>query len=168
MAVTSRSSSRISFESVLDRLMDLDPDMTVDQPSTPREKINRIRESVRKDIEALLNAQQWPHSIEKELEELHTSLLRFGTAGFHGLMLATTAQRLRLAEAIRKVIVAFDPRLTRVHVGLGKSRGGQQDRVLDLRIEAEMMLPDGVEPIVFDTSLDPTTRHFMIGGAHHG
>ncbi|MEI4484324.1 MULTISPECIES: type VI secretion system baseplate subunit TssE [unclassified Phyllobacterium] len=161
------ASSRISFESVLDRLMDHDPDMMTDQPTTPRQKINNIRESVRKDIEALLNAQQWPHSIEKEFEELHTSLLRFGTAGFHGLMLATTEQRLRLAEAIRQVIVAFDPRLSHVQVGLGRNRN-DQDRVLDLRIEAEMLFPDGIEPIIFDTSLDPTTRHFMIGGAHHG
>ncbi|QND55167.1 type VI secretion system baseplate subunit TssE (plasmid) [Phyllobacterium sp. 628] len=161
------ASTRISFESVVDRLMDFDPDMMVDQPTTPREQINRIRESVRRDIESLLNSQQWPHSIEKELEELETSLLRFGTPGFHGLMLATTQQRLYLAEAIRKVIVAFDPRLARVRVGLGKARG-DQDRVLDLRIEAEMLLPDGVEPIVFDTSLDPSTRHFLIGGPHHG
>ncbi|MGN8024293.1 type VI secretion system baseplate subunit TssE [Phyllobacterium sp. 22229] len=160
-------SGRISFESVLDRLMDYDPDMTADQPLTPREQINRVRENVRRDIEALLNAQQWPHSIEKEFDELQTSLLRFGTPGFHGLMLATTQQRLHLAEAIRKVITAFDPRLARVRVGLGKSRGNQ-DRVLDLRIEAEMLLPDGVEAIVFDTSLDPATRHFMIGGVHHG
>jgi predicted component of type VI protein secretion system len=54
--------------------------------------------------------------------------------GISRLMLATTQQRLHLAEAIRKVITAFDPRLARVRVGLGKSRG-DQDRVLDLRIE---------------------------------
>ena len=50
--------------SLLDRLIDRDPENQVELPPTPTEALDRLREGVRRDVEALLNTRErcrgWP------------------------------------------------------------------------------------------------------------
>ncbi|MGE3647832.1 MAG: hypothetical protein AB7G10_05815, partial [Reyranellaceae bacterium] len=44
--------------SLLDRLIDEDPENQVELPPTPTEALDRLREGVRRDVEALLNTRE--------------------------------------------------------------------------------------------------------------
>jgi type VI secretion system protein ImpF len=157
----------ISPTSVLDRLIDLAPDMAADQPASATERTRQMRESLRRDLEDLLNAHRLPATIDPGFEALQTSLLCLGTTGFHGLMLVTSEQRQRLALALKTLIENFEPRLTSVRVSVGPAREAD-DRVLIIRIAAVLNARHGNDAVVFKTRLDSSTRHFFVAGDHDG
>lgn len=151
----------VQSTSVFDRLLDFDPDMSVERQIGTGERLRRARDAIRRDLEVLLNTQQPLGEDIGALPELQTSLLKFGTPGFHGLMLATRQQRLRLAYALQELINIFEPRLFKVSVGLGDEKA-ETDRLLHLRLRANFKFDDNEESLVFDTTLDPAIRQFKI------
>jgi type VI secretion system protein ImpF len=151
----------IQSSSVFDRLLDFEPDMQAERPVGIGERLHRAKDSIRRDLEVLLNTQQPIGEEMKALPEIQTSLLKFGTPGFHGLMLATRQQRLRLAFAIQELINVFEPRLFKVSVGLGDEKS-ETNRLLHLRLRASFKFDDNEETLVFDTTLDPAIRQFKI------
>jgi type VI secretion system protein ImpF len=152
---------RIPSASVYDRLLDFDPDMAADAPIGIGERLRRAKDSIRRDLEVLLNTQQPLGAEMTALPEIETSLLKFGTPGFHGLMLATRQQRMRLARSIQELINVFEPRLYKVSVGLGDEKA-EANRLLHLRLRASFKFDDTEETLVFDTTLDPAIRQFKI------
>ncbi len=152
---------RIPSSSVYDRLLDFDPDMVADASISIGERLRRAKDSIRRDLEVLLNTQQPLGAEMKALPEIATSLLKFGTPGFHGLMLATRQQRMRLARSIQDLISIFEPRLYKVSVGLGDEKA-ETSRLLHLRLRANFKFDDNEETLVFDTTLDPAIRQFKI------
>ncbi len=152
---------RMQSLSVFDRLLDLAPDMPADQAVSAGENMRRIKDGIRRDLEVLLNTQQ-PLAAEKsDLPEIEQSLLKYGTPGFHGLMLATKEQQYGLAKSVQELIGVFEPRLKKVRVELGNDRF-DNIRMLHLRIRAQYRFDDGDETLVFDTVLDPAIRQFKI------
>jgi type VI secretion system protein ImpF len=152
---------RAQTSSVFDRLLDFDPDMQADMAVGFGERLRHAKDCIRRDLEVLLNTQQFLAGEQKELPELESSLLKYGTPGFHGLMLATRQQRLRLARAIQELIGIFEPRLFKVSVGLGDEKA-ETNRLLHLRLRASFKFDDIEETLVFDTTLDPAIRQFKI------
>lgn len=153
-------SARRPAASVLDRLLDFAPDRPADDPIGATQAVREARASVRRDLEVLLNTQHRTDLPVAALPQLASSLLRFGTPGFHGLMLATREQQGRLAREIRRLIEAFEPRLADVSVELDGRR--EAERALHLKIRARLRHDDGDEAIVFDTRLDPAIRQFTV------
>jgi type VI secretion system protein ImpF len=152
---------RAPSSSVFDRLLDFDPDMSTERQIGAGERLRNAKDAIRRDLEVLLNTQQPLGGDMAALPELQTSLLKFGTPGFHGLMLATRQQRLRLALAIQELIGVFEPRLFKVSVGLGDEKA-ETNRLLHLRLRASFKFDDNEEVLVFDTTLDPAIRQFKI------
>jgi type VI secretion system protein ImpF len=152
---------RAPSSSVFDRLLDFDPDMSTERQVSTGERLRRAKDAIRRDLEVLLNTQQPLGEDMTALPELQTSLLKFGTPGFHGLMLATRQQRLRLALAIQELIGVFEPRLFKLNVGLGDEKA-ETNRLLHLRLRASFKFDDNEETLVFDTTLDPAIRQFKI------
>jgi type VI secretion system protein ImpF len=153
--------TRLQPMSVFDRLQDYDPDRTEDAIIGTTQQMRQIRDSIRRDLEVLLNMQQPINKDMDSLPEIETSLLKYGTAGFHGLMLATPEQRYRLARSIQDLIGVFEPRLTKVRVELGDGKS-DNIRLLNLRIRAEFRFAGDQEQVVFDTLLDPAIRQFKV------
>lgn len=156
--------TRLQPPTVFDRLQDYDPDQPEDKPVATREHLRRHRESIRRDLEILLNTQQPPERLAKGKEELATSLLQYGAPGFHGLMLATKQQQVDLAKSLQTLIETFETRLKNVRVTLGEDKTRSM-RTLHLKVRAEMRFDDTDEPVVFDTVIDPATRQFRISKA---
>lgn len=148
---------------VFDRLLDFDPDKPDEVQIGHREQLRRHRESIRRDLETLLNTQQPPQRLADGLPEIPTSLVQFGSTGFHGLMLATREQHVSLAKSLQNLIATFEPRLRNVKVSLADDRS-RKARTLALKISAETRFADVDEPLAFDTQLDPATRQFRISG----
>ncbi len=156
-------SPRLQPPTVFDRLLDLDPDMPEDPQIGSREQLKRHRESVRRDLEILMNTQQPPQRLAAGREEIGRSLLQYGAPGFHGLMLATRAQHLALAKSLQDLIEVHETRLKNVRVALSDDKNKGM-RALHLRVKADLKFDDTEETVVFDTLLDPATRQFRIGG----
>lgn len=160
--------ARLQPASVYDRLLDFEPDKPDDPSLGQREQLRRYRDSIRRDLEVLLNTQQPSQRLAKGLPELPTSLVQFGSTGFHGLMLATREQHMALARSLQTLIGIFEPRLKNVKVMLSEDRT-RTSRSLALKIRGETRFADADEAVVFDTRLDPSTRQFRIsGGAPRG
>ena len=91
--------------SILDRLIDDEPDFQ-DAPSrTEGISISELRKNVRRDIEALLNARiQW-HTWPSQYAELSTSCLSYGLPDFSSMSVSSHEGRALLCETVRNTIL---------------------------------------------------------------
>ncbi|TVP60211.1 MAG: type VI secretion system baseplate subunit TssE [Halomonadaceae bacterium] len=141
-----RSDARARVQvSLLDRLLD---------NGSVRPSVAQVRQSVRRDLEWLLNARRSWLPIPKGCNELSTSVLGFGLPDFTVMELSTEEGRLWLCEEIRRCISRFEPRLARVKVLL-QDREAPLDRQLRLRIEGVLLVEPVPQAVAFDSELEP-------------
>lgn len=154
----------LSAPSVLDRLLDNAPDLLVDPPRTRQAQTRDALESLCRDLEALLNARRCHITPPPGLRQLRTSLLSYGVADFIGANLATREQRQVFAAKVEEAVRTFEPRLRNVSVSVLDPRESAE-RVLRLRIEATVVLVVGPTPVLFASSVNPTTLRFSVAEA---
>lgn len=142
--------------SVLDRLLDERPNETQERPLTPSQTMTRLRDAVRRDLEALLNTRErcrgWP-DIFGEIDE---SVVGYGLPDFSVLSLQGHWRenlRRRVLDTIRR----FEPRLSSIDVRFDE-QGEGLERVARFRIEALMHADPAPEPVAFNTQIDGATR----------
>lgn len=147
--------------SLLDRLIDDEPERATDPPCARSEALRRAREGFRRDLESLLNTRRIPVTPPAAFAALRGALPSYGVEDFVGAPLATPEQRAELAQALEATIKAFEPRFRSVRVTLVKGRD-PLERLLRIRIEAVVHLGAGPEPVAFETALDPAIRSFSV------
>ena len=148
-------------QSVLDRLLDDEPDRAQD-PLTPiGAQVKELREAIRCDLEALLNTRRCPQSPPSFLGDLGDSLLSYGVDGFVSANLLTDAARAQFAYALERRIALFETRLSDVRVTVLRNRA-VAERALRLRIDGYFRLHDGMPPISFESTMDPSTQRFLV------
>src|SRR5438094_6408240 len=94
--------TRASF-SVLDRLIDIDPDSAVEAPgrlSTARD----LQDAVWRNLDALLNTKRKVDPIPSEFDQCNRSLLVFGLPDFTALSLKSPTDQEKLGRAIEAAI----------------------------------------------------------------
>lgn len=146
---------------LLDRLIDDAPDRMQEAAPSAAEALAALRRSVRRDIEALLNARRRWRSWPTRYVELATSPLNFGipdcTAGtFHDAQ-----ERETLRGEIEDTIRRFEPRFRSVQVTLIANEN-KLEATLRLRIDAMLLADPAPEPIAFDTIVDPITADAVV------
>jgi type VI secretion system protein ImpF len=146
---------------LLDRLMDAEPDRTLDRPASPLETVERLRRAVHRDLEALLNARRPWRSVPERLQALRLSPLAYGMPDFTAGAYNDRRQREILRAEIEETIRRFEPRLTRVQVRLSDD-GNLLRATLRLSIDALLLTHPVPEPIVFDTTVDTTTADVVL------
>ncbi len=140
--------------SILDRLIDESPGLA-DPPRMRRGgDIKAIRQSVRRDLENLLNAKvQW-HVWPDSYKELDQSLLSYGLPDFSSMAMDSLDGRQALCRRIEDTIRLFEPRFVDVGVSLLDDEQ-PLDRVLKIRIDALLYADPVPEPITFDSEIEP-------------
>jgi type VI secretion system protein ImpF len=146
---------------LLDRLIDDAPDVERDPPLSMAEAVSLLRRSVRRDIEALLNARRRWRSWPDGYRELAVSPVGYGVIDFAAGAFNDPEQRDRLRAGIEQTIRRFEPRLAQVRVILVES-DNIQEATLRLRIKAYLQVEPAPEPIVFDTLVDPATAEVQV------
>jgi type VI secretion system protein ImpF len=146
---------------VLDRLIDDAPDVERDPPISAAEAVAVLRRSVRRDIEALLNARRRWRSWPEGYSELALSPVGYGISDFSAGAFNDPAQRDRLRTQIETMIRRFEPRLAQVRVVLIDA-DNTLDATLRLRIEALLRTEPAPEPIAFDTLVDAATAEVQV------
>ena len=149
--------------SVLDRLLDDEPENSRETPKSRNQVLRELKQSVRRDLEALLNTRwrcvNWP----PDLDDLDVSLVNYGIPDFTGASMSTLGSREQLRRVIEQVIRRFEPRFKTVKVKL-LDNADPADRTLRLRIDALLYAEPAPEPVVFDSQLEPTSGNFDVKG----
>jgi type VI secretion system protein ImpF len=146
---------------LLDRLIDDAPDVERDTSISLAEAAALLRRSVRRDIEALLNARRRWRSWPEGYDQLAVSPVGYGITDFAAGAFNDPGERDRLRLQIERTIQRFEPRLAQVHVVLIDG-DNTLDPTLRLRIEALLRVDPAPEPITFDTLVDPATSEVQV------
>ena len=147
--------------SVLDRLIDEEPDKLRDPPSSPAESLDLLRRSVRRDIEALLNTRRRWRSWPGGYTELSLSPLGYGIGDFSSGAFNDPRRRELLRHEVEQTIRRFEPRLVRVNVTLLEPKE-ELEAMLRLRIEGLLRAEPAPDPIAFDTLVDAATAEIVV------
>jgi type VI secretion system protein ImpF len=156
------SGARVKL-SVLDRLLDDQPELERDRPLSATEALAVLRRAVRRDLEALLNARRRFASIPPAYAELNNSSLSFGLPDYTAGAMNEPEARETLRREIERCIKLFEPRLVQVAVSL-VPRANELDATLQLRIEALLHADPAPEPISFDTIVNAATAEIEVTG----
>jgi type VI secretion system protein ImpF len=150
--------------SVLDRLIDDDPASSKESVKQRYQIIRDLKESLKRDLEQLLNTRwrcrQWP----PDLNELEVSLVNYGIPDFTGVHFSSKERQEELKDVIETVIRNYEPRLGEVTVEVATDHD-VEDRSFHFRIDALLMVDPAPEPVTFDTKMEPVTGDFSVEGA---
>jgi len=149
--------------SVLDRLLDEDPGATKELPRTRNQVLRELKQSVRRDLENLLNTRCCLTTLPADLEELELSLVNYGVPDIMGTDLGSARQRDWFRHVLERVIGRFEPRFKSVKVELLEN-ADPADRTMRFRIDALMHAEPAPEPVVFDSALEPATGNVEVKG----
>jgi type VI secretion system protein ImpF len=148
--------------SLLDRLIDEDPGAFKEQPRSLAQQLRQLKQSVRRDLENLLNTRWRAIGWPSELRELDTSIVNYGIPDFTGANLGSAGSRDDFVRIIQETIRRCEPRLKRVKVEL-LDNSEREDRTMRFRIDAMLQADPDPEQVVFDSALEPSSGNFRIG-----
>jgi type VI secretion system protein ImpF len=146
---------------LLDRLIDDAPEQRTDPPLSPGDALRLLRRSVRRDLEALLNARRRWRSLPPHLTELRTSSVGYGIPDFSAGALNDPRQRESLRAEIEMTIRRFEPRFAAPSVSTVEGDDPLEPR-LRLRIEAVLHAEPAIETVTFDTVVDTSTAEVTV------
>jgi type VI secretion system protein ImpF len=149
--------------SVLDRLLDDDPEVTREPVQSRYQLLRNLKDSVRRDLEELLNTRVRCLAVPPALEELKHSLLNYGIPDFTGANMTTNNDRRAFARLLQTIIREHEPRFKTVKVQL-LDNAEPLDRTLRFRIDALLYAEPAPEPVAFDSMLKPITGDFEVKG----
>ncbi len=146
--------------SVLDRLLDFEPDVSREAPKSRSKSLRELKLSVRRDLEWLLNSRSLPEEIDERLEEVKKSVVVYGLPDITGISAKSHIEQKRLTDALENAIKIFEPRFLNLKVTLEPVNN--IDRMLKFRIEARLNVEPTPEPIAFDTVLQLGSGEFEV------
>jgi type VI secretion system protein ImpF len=142
-------------QSVLDRLSTTD-----DWPVTRAQSISFLRDSIKRNLEWLLNTRRPPVVGIEDYPLARQTVLYYGLLDLSSLNLRSSAGQSRLQQVIGEMIEHSEPRLREVQVRF--EEGDRQRKRLLFHIRARMQMKPLPEEIVFDTVLDLTTGEYRV------
>jgi type VI secretion system protein ImpF len=150
-------------QSLLDRLIDLEPKNPTEQPVTRAQSVRQLKSSLRRDLEWLLNTRRTPEAVGSEFQELERSLFNYGLTDLTTLNWESTRDRSFLARMVENLLATFEPRLKRVRVvAVGELSATQN--ILRFQIEGLLDMDPAPERISFDTVLQLSSGEYQVKG----
>ncbi len=135
-----------------------------DQPmgaARRRLSLEQLKDSVARDLEALLNTRVLIDAAVAESFPMTTrSVVGFGLSDFAGLSLANVHHRRNICASIESAIAAHEPRLRQVRVELELHR--KTVNALYFSINAVLVVRPAQEPVSFDALLTPTSLQYSV------
>jgi type VI secretion system protein ImpF len=149
--------------SLLDRLIDQKPKISLDESMTWRESVDRLKASVRHDLEWLLNTRRIPDTAPESFQELNRSLYHFGFPDITSMGRDSREVRSRLIRQVEETVATFEPRLAGVRVSLTESNDDGK-RQLRFLIEGLLRMEPNPERVIFDTVLEISSGEYRVKG----
>jgi type VI secretion system protein ImpF len=150
--------------SVFDRLIDLEPRNSKEVPLTRGQSVRQLKESVRRDLEWLLNTRLVAIPPDERLRHVNRSLYVYGLPDFSAYSLSNPDDQNKLMRHLQIAIKNFEPRLAKVRV-VPLEVSGANTRTLRFRIEALLLMDPAPEHISFDTLLQLSSGEYEVVNA---
>jgi type VI secretion system protein ImpF len=150
-----RTTELLVTQSVLDRLS-----TTEDWPVTRVQSIRFLRDSIKRNLEWLLNTRRPPIAGIERYPLARNTVLYYGLLDLGSLSLGSTEDQQRLQQRIVEMVEYSEPRLKEVQVRL--EDGDLQRKKLRFHIAASMQMKPLPEEIAFDTVLDLATGEYQV------
>jgi len=142
-------------QSLIDRLT------TVEQwPETRSASIAMYRDSLKRDLEWLLNTRQPVIAAMESFPATAASVLNYGLPDIHSFDGSAGREKSQLTGALEKCIRAFEPRISHPRVFL--TRTDTLSRSLRFHIEGQITYENMNEEIKFDTILELTRGEYEV------
>jgi len=159
---------QLLLPSILDRLIDENPESSVESDRSRTQLLRELKLSVRRDLENLLNTRAClfplPDPLPDHYKHLEKSLVNYGIPDFSSLGMGGREQRDQLRKRLERVIQHFETRFLRVEVVMIDNRNDHRDRTIRFRIEGMLHAEPSPEPVAFDSQLQPGSGDFKIQG----
>ena len=158
-----REAEDVVTQSVLERLIDLDPSQPSDPPMSRAKSVEKLKASLRRDLEWLLNTRQIPGGVPATFRELENSLYGYGLPDVSSFNANSSRDRSRLIRMLEDTIARFEPRLAGVKATLVDSGSGV-GRQLRFQIEGLLLMDPSPEHVSFDTVLQLASGEYQVKG----
>ncbi|TWU31949.1 type VI secretion system baseplate subunit TssE [Novipirellula artificiosorum] len=149
--------------SILDRLIDLQPDRKTELPASRTQVLQQVKTSVGRDLQNLLNTRCRATGYPEGLEQLGTSLVAYGIPDCVGINTGSREQQETLRRMIQRAVEVFEPRLISIRVSTADTND-PSDRTMRFRIDAMLKIDPAPEPVAYDSWLDATVGDFSVQG----
>lgn len=146
--------------SIVDRLLDFEPKLSTEAPKSRSQGLRELKQSVRRDLEWLLNTRHTADKVPEGLEEVNKSIAIYGLPDSTGLSSKNIDDRNTLIRGIETALRIFEPRFMNLKVTLEEL--GDLERGVRFRIQATLRVEPTPEPVVFDTVLQVGSGAFEV------
>src|SRR5690606_34844148 len=102
--------------SILDRLLDDEPHIQVEADKNRHHHLRELRNSVKRDLENLLNTRYRMIEPPEEFKQLEISLLNYGLPDLATVNIADIAKKKAFTKNLEKILRDFEPRFKSVKV----------------------------------------------------
>ena len=142
--------------SLLDRLIDAEPDQTSEPLWRGSYRLDELQEHVRRDLEYILNTRHGRMDLVTQPGELAISTLSYGLPDFTGIIGGGIETHERIRATVERAVRDFEPRLINVVVVV-RDRDFEFDRNIRLTIQATLCVDPIMELVTFDTTVEASS-----------
>lgn len=153
--------------SILDRLIDRDPQNGREPAQGRHQYLTELRQSVRRDLESLLNSRYCMVSPPEDLTELEHSLLNYGLPDLATVNISDPEKKQSFVRELERILRDYEPRFKSVRITHLDNRD-RTDRTLRFRIDAVLWADPAPQSVVFDSILEPVSRSVNVKEPIHG
>lgn len=153
---------QLLLPSVLDRLMDDDPGTQVETPRTRNQLLRDLKNSVRRDLENLLNTRRSMFPIPDDRNWLRQSVIGYGIPDFGMIPGGSDERREELRQDVEDTIRRFETRLKSLTVDLVIDPNDAARRIIRFRIDGMLHAEPAPEPVKFDSLLSVSRHEFQV------
>ena len=150
--------------SILDRLIDEDPRISVEPIPSRTQSVRQLKDGLRRDLEWLLNTRRVAVPPEDSLKEVNQSLYVYGLPDFTHYGLNSPKDQVKLIRHLQTTVKIFEPRLANVRIVPQETLSGAT-RTLRFRIEGMLVMDPAPEHVSFDTVLELTSGGYEVRNA---
>ncbi len=156
-----------ALPSLLDRLIDEDPDSVLSISKPYGVLLNDIKSSIRRDLECLLNTRLYRQKLPEKFSELDISLVNYGLPDFSVIQLGSDEGKEKFRIEVQQIIEKYEPRFKRVLVEL-EQVGEAYERTLYMKISAILMVEPDPIPLLFDSRVKTMDKAVHLREINHG
>ena len=149
--------------SIIDRLIDVDPGTRSEAPLTRAQSVRLLRQSLKRDLEWLLNTRRVTDDQVESSDEMKNSVLTFGLPDVSNYTVASSRDMNRLAWLIEGAVSTFEPRLEGAKILMEPMMEGAS-RTLRFSIEGMLRMSPAPERVSFDTVLELSSGSYQVKG----
>ena len=149
--------------SVLERLIDRDPDARSEVPLSRAQSLRELKLALKRDLEWLLNTRKTIDPSPETARETNRSVYHYGLSDISSKSVLSSRDQGDLVRDMEAAIAIFEPRLKRARVRLEPMDGNY--RTLKFVIEGLLCMDPAPEPVRFDTVLELGKGEYEVKGA---